>query len=98
MTIPDIGDTFAHGDHTYRVDGWLKPNPTPSAVSARHGPDRVPLVFCRRDEAVYVSGYGVCGRIVRVSDVVATGRVSWSEETIERERQSNQMLIGREVF
>lgn len=98
MTIPDIGDTFIHGDHLYRVDGWLKPNPKPTAVSTPHGPDHVPLVFCDRDEAVYVSGYGVCGRIVRVADVVVTGRNSWSEETIERERRSHQVLIGREVF
>jgi hypothetical protein len=62
--IPDIGDTFDHtflgSTHSYRVTAWLcrclSPRP---GQSARTGPDNVPLQFCRRWEAEYVSGAGV---------------------------------------
>lgn len=58
------------------------------------GPDRVPLEWCRREEAEYVSGAGVDGTIQRVSDVTVTGRVSWDEETIQYHRNSANKLAG----
>lgn len=39
-----------------------------------HGPDNVPLVVCRREEAEHVEGGGACGVIVRVSDVHVDGK------------------------
>lgn len=64
---------------------------------AGHGPDNVPLVVCRREEAEYVEGVGTCGIIVRVADVHVTGRVSWSEEALAEERRTAEMLIGEVV-
>ena len=62
-----------------------------------HGPDNVPLVVCRRDEAEYVEGVGVCGVIVRVSDVHADGRVDWPEELLASARHHAELLIGEVV-
>jgi hypothetical protein len=95
--VPDIGDLFEYDGHTFRVSGWLKPAARRLA-SRDVGPDRCPLVFCARDEAVYLSGSGVCGVIVRVTDVEVTGRVDWSEESFARAHKSAELLIGREVF
>lgn len=62
-----------------------------------HGPDDCPLEFCLRGEAVYVSGYGVCGTIVRVVDVVSEGMVDWADDALADgvaavERRAGQRL------
>lgn len=62
-----------------------------------HGPDRVPLVFCRREEAEYVGGAGVAGIIVRVSDVRVTGRVNWLPEHIADERRMANLQAGESL-
>lgn len=59
-----------------------------------HGPDKVPLEFCRREQAEYVSGYGVAGVIVRVADVKVDGRVPWSQELLASARRHADMLAG----
>jgi hypothetical protein len=97
MPIPDIGDTFPHDGHKFRVSGWLKPAPR-RPLSRNVGPDHCPLMFCARDEAVYVSGSGVCGVIVRVADVEVIGRVNWSPEALDQARNRAQRLIGQEVY
>lgn len=58
------------------------------------GPDQVPLEHCLREEAEYVSGYGVGGTIQRVTDVTVTGRVSWDEKTIQEHRDLAIALAG----
>lgn len=58
------------------------------------GPDNVPLEFCRREEAEYVSGRGVAGTIQRVADVTVTGRVSWPEELIQNGRDHANRMAG----
>lgn len=63
----------------------------------RVGPDRERLMFCAREEAEYVSGTGIAGRIVRVSDVKVTGRVDWPEELFEHARHEANCLIGRPI-
>jgi hypothetical protein len=98
--VPDIGDTFTEIDEGwpiprgYRVEGWLKRTERGRKV----GPDNCPLVFCSREEAEYVSGYGICGVIRRVADVVIDGRVSWSEEHLKGHRRRFALLIGTSVF
>lgn len=62
-----------------------------------HGPDNVHLVVCRREEAEYLEGVGVCGVIVRVSDVHVDGHVSWPEERLASERHLAELLIGEVV-
>ena len=111
LTIPDVGDCFEHHglchhqsgepcswDRSYRVTGWLKRAPVkyPECYRAA-GPDNVPLVFCVQDEAEYVSGYGTCGVIVRVSEVTVTGRVPWAEKTLAGERRMAELHIGTMV-
>jgi hypothetical protein len=58
------------------------------------GPDKVPLDFCLRHEAEYVSGTGVDGTIARVSDVTVTGRVSWPPEILDEHRRHAISLAG----
>lgn len=61
---------------------------------AGNGPDNVPLVVCRREEAEYVEGTGVCGVIVRVGDVHVDGRVDWPAELLASARHHADLLIG----
>lgn len=58
------------------------------------GPDNVPLEWCRREDAEYVSGVGVAGTIQRIADVTVTGRVSWDEKTIQADRDFANSLAG----
>ena len=94
VRIPDIGDKFHYRDHGYRVDAWLKRS---EHTGRNLGPDNCPLEFCARDEAQYVSGYGVCGVIVRLSDVVITGRVPWTKDDLASARATAVALVGRQL-
>lgn len=58
------------------------------------GPDRVPLDFCHREEAEYVSGCGVAGTIQRVTDVTVTGRVRVDEALIQNGRDRANRMAG----
>lgn len=62
------------------------------------GPDRVRLRFCTQAEAVYVSGVGPCGCIVRVSDVTIVGRVPWPEHQLIDARDTAERLAGTPVY
>ncbi|MEU4576081.1 hypothetical protein [Nonomuraea sp. NPDC023979] len=95
---PDIGDTFTRDGRSYRVTGWLKRSERTGALARRLGPDSCPLQFCARDEAQYVSGYGICGVIVRVGDVVVTGRVPWTEDALASDRALAARLAGQRVY
>jgi hypothetical protein len=63
-----------------------------------HGPDRVPLEWCYREEAEYVCGYGVAGTIERVQDLRLIGRVSWAERLIDNERAHANALAGEPLI
>jgi hypothetical protein len=103
------GDLPGSPPRAYRVDCWLKKAPPPAPVpawladvvdtaSGMHGPDKCRLMFCTREEAEYVSGSGICGTIQRVSDITVTGRVRWSEESIEDQRSFANTLAGERLF
>jgi hypothetical protein len=98
---PDVGDLFEHDGQRFRVTSWLKALPECAdlreSTQQRCGPDNKRLVWCTREDAEYVAGYGVCGIIVRVADVIVTGRVGWPEEVIDRERDQALMLVGKGV-
>lgn len=64
----------------------------------RLGPDRERLIGCVREEAEYVSGYGIAGCIVRVTDVRVTGRVDWSEAEFEHARHMAAYMVGRAIL
>ena len=99
IRIPDIGEIFVKDEHHYRVTGWMRrAEETPAyytllgwliaSTSQWVGPDRCRLINCRREDAQYVSGYGICGCIARVRDVTIIGRVPWPEHVIEEYRWS----------
>ena len=58
------------------------------------GPDKVPLEFCRRDQAEYVCGAGVAGVIARVRDVVVDGHVDHPGQSREEARRDAEWLAG----
>jgi hypothetical protein len=61
------------------------------------GPDRCRVVFCPREEAVYVSGVGVAGCIARMADIEVTGMVDWSPQQLAEARASAERLAGTPV-
>jgi hypothetical protein len=61
------------------------------------GPDRCKVVFCTREEAVYVSGAGVAGCLARISDIQVTGMVDWPPEYLAEARAYAERLAGTPV-
>lgn len=61
------------------------------------GPDRVRLRFCTPDEAEYVSGAGVCGCIVRITDVTIDGCIQWDGDTLAAAHSRALRLAGTPV-
>ncbi len=55
------------------------------------------MMWCAKREATHVTGAGVAGCIEKISDIEITGRVSWDEETIQREVQQHERMIGQYV-
>jgi hypothetical protein len=55
------------------------------------------MVWCEKDEATHVTGVGVAGITAKICDIEVTGRVSWDEETIQKEVEQHRRLIGRYV-
>lgn len=53
------------------------------------------LVWCRREEATHVTGAGVSGCIAPLSKIIVTGRVPWSKEHIDQERDWALSLAAR---
>lgn len=96
--VPDVGETFEHDGSRYRVTGWLRRDTRAHFMMRDVGPDNCPLRHCLRDHAEYVTGYGVCGVIVRVSDVTVTGKVSWSDAQIEELRARAVLSAGRAII
>jgi hypothetical protein len=56
------------------------------------GPDQVPLEWCSREQAEYVSARGVGGTIVRACDVVVTGHIE--NDHVASERDHANLLAG----
>jgi hypothetical protein len=57
----------------------------------------VPLSFCRREEAVYIGGTGICGVIAYIRDVALTGRVNWPEERLAEAREHAERFAGERL-
>lgn len=95
LRVPDIGEVFEDGGHRFRVTGWLKRNARNSFWAQEIGPDRCKLIFCSRDDAEYISGYGVSGIIRRIGDVEIFDRINWPEAWIAELRQAQALLVGR---
>jgi hypothetical protein len=69
-----------------------------ASAQQRVGPRREKLIGCTRDDAEYVSGYGVCGCIAPIEDIRITGRVNWPTHVIDEYRQQALRLVGEPVF
>jgi len=59
--------------------------------------DNLPLTFCARQDATHVSGYGVCGVILPLYEVIVDGRVRWADELLDSERRHAELLIGERL-
>lgn len=53
------------------------------------------LIYCAPDEATLVSGSGVCGCIVHMSEVTVEGMVDWSDELLTQMRDASVSRYGR---
>ena len=57
------------------------------------GMRRIKLRHCLPSEATYISGSGICGCIVKISDIEVIGMVEWSVEQLE-ELQAKALAKG----
>lgn len=55
------------------------------------------MMWCKKEEATHVTGAGVAGCTRRLDEIVVTGRVPWDEETIQREVEQHERMIGEYV-
>lgn len=86
---PQIAELFDHNGSSYRVKGFYKPFPDENGEPIiRDG--KVRLMGCARDEATYISGYGVGGCIVPIEEVVIKGVANWDARTIVKARAHHQ--------
>lgn len=60
------------------------------------GMRRIKLRYCLPEEATFVSGSGVCGCVVAISEIEVDGMVPWSEEELI-EHHENALRKGREA-
>jgi hypothetical protein len=50
------------------------------------------IVQCHREEAEFISAYGISGIILPINKVTITGRVTWDDMTIQRERENYTVI------
>jgi len=93
-------------DRKWRVTGWLKAVPLEALLTGDFLKDvlletasraeeiGMVMVWCTRQEATHVSGSGVAGCLLHISEVEVVGRVNWTEDQIESERHSHMRIIG----
>lgn len=55
------------------------------------------MMWCTREEATHVTGYGVCGCIVPIADIICDGYIAWSKEQIDEARVSALDNVGEYV-
>ena len=109
--VPDVGTLFEYKSGKYRLTSWLKERTSPISgdwlesviydAQQRVGPDHKKLVFCRREEATYVSGVGVTGCIAPIEEIRVTGNIldhGWTREMVDDERRCALALVGQIVF
>lgn len=95
ISIEEITDTAFKQGFAASIDLLL------TSTQQRIGPRQERLMFATRETAEYITGYGVCGCIIPVekiaTDVRITGRVSWSEQSLEQERDLVRQLAGKMI-
>jgi hypothetical protein len=105
----DIGTLFTHGGSRFRATAFLRLETyavTGDGVDTEifreilveegKDPDNMKrLVYCRPEEADVVFGAGVCGCVVRLSDVTPEGTVDWPAEVLATQRAAVMGRVGR---
>src|ERR1700722_1378399 len=97
LAAPDVGTRVKYGDHTFRVDGWLRlvdkpvfgPDQWLDEIlfdSARQETTGQRLMWCTRERATHLALAGVYGATVPVSECKVVGRVSWPQAHIDEQR------------
>jgi len=111
---PDVGSRVEYKGNTYRVNSWLREQDVPEPLDIDVDIDDMlndiivqasytnqngkNLVWCIREEATHVSCSGICGACVPVTEVKVIGRVPWTEEDIEKLRDSALRKVGQMVW
>jgi len=102
---PDVGVVFEYNGNRYRVNSWLKKIDIPQS---EHWIDKIlfesvyqrnskKFVWCSREEAMYVSGSGVCGCLVSLDKIKIVGKVTWTKKILTDHRKHAIWLIGKMV-
>ena len=87
--VPDVGHLFRYDGSKLRVVAWLR-----SVETDEDEPEK--LQFCTREQAEFVQAVGDLGTvIVALESVSVRGRVDWTPEMIEQERQEALKLVGQ---
>lgn len=68
-----------------------------TAEEAARKAKRIKVISCSRDEAEFIGGAGVGGCIAPLHDVIVTGRVTWEDRTIARNRRDYKKRLEREA-
>lgn len=104
---PAIGTVFKFIDNrlhggSFRVTGYLCEMPKPSGnwiddllYDTQQKINGKKLMFCRREDAEFVSGAGVCGCVAAIDKIEVIGRVSWSSEEIKESEDMALRMVGR---
>ena len=89
--IPRLCETFEYGMNgyndrpsSYRITSFYKSHPTNRELKEH----QCAIVQCKREEAEFVNGSGLCGCVRPIKGLKITGRVSWDDRTIAKERRS----------
>jgi hypothetical protein len=103
-----------HGLHAYRVTGWYCPRTPPkltkdnmhdnmndilSQILWDAGDDFDKMRPCQRKDATHVTGSGVSGIFEPIEDVAVVGRVAWSPEMIQQEKNdwNKRVMMGESI-
>jgi len=54
--------------------------------------------WCKKEDATHVTGSGICGCIAPIDEVEITGKVEWSEESIQGEIERHNRMIGEQLI
>jgi hypothetical protein len=103
-----------YGLHAYRVTGWYCPKAPPKLTKDNMhdnmndilsqllwdaGDDFDKMRPCQRKDATHVTGSGVSGILAEIGDVAVVGRVAWSPEKIQQEKNSwnKRVMMGESL-
>lgn len=66
-------------------------------IDAAHKREGKLMMWCTREEATWVTGYGVCGVTHRIENIICDGYIAWSKEQIDEARKDALSNVGEYV-